>query len=191
MSAVEFRAWPKIHRWTKDWVITEKIDGTNACVIVPENESEPLVAQSRQRLLTVEADNFGFAKWVQDNSIALRKLGLGYHYGEWWGQGIQRGYGQMSRHFSLFNPFHKNLALVPCVSVVPVLAKFNAQHYYVDQQVESALFNLQKNGSAASAGFMHPEGVVIYHGPSGALFKKTYDNDEGKERSWLSQDSQS
>lgn len=33
----------------------------------------------------------------------LLKLGKGYHYGEWWGKGIQRGYGLEEKRFSLFN----------------------------------------------------------------------------------------
>lgn len=32
MSEIEFRAWGKTPRWNSKWVITEKIDGTNAAV---------------------------------------------------------------------------------------------------------------------------------------------------------------
>jgi hypothetical protein len=36
---IEFQAWPKIQRLDKNIVtITEKIDGTNACVIVDNGE---------------------------------------------------------------------------------------------------------------------------------------------------------
>lgn len=30
------------------------------------------------------------------------------------------------------------------------------------------------------SGFMDPEGIVIYHTGSGTLYKKTFENDEGK-----------
>lgn len=43
-------------------------------------------------------------------------------------------------------------------------------------------------GSEAAPGFMHPEGVVIFHSQSGALFKKTFENDEaGKGREPLAE----
>src|SRR5882762_4949927 len=51
-------------------------------------------AQSRKRIITPEQDNFGFARWVYDNAETLvHDLGEGLHFGEWWGSGIQRGYG--------------------------------------------------------------------------------------------------
>ncbi|MCJ7726507.1 MAG: hypothetical protein MUP76_09000, partial [Acidimicrobiia bacterium] len=47
------------------------------------------------RWITPEVDNYGFARWVKDHEEELRTgLGAGLHFGEWWGQGIQRRYGQ-------------------------------------------------------------------------------------------------
>lgn len=80
-----FRAWPKTPRLFRDMVITEKIDGTNAAVIVADGK---LYAQSRKRIITPDDDNFGFASWVAEHP-ELVELGEGYHYGEWWGKGIQ------------------------------------------------------------------------------------------------------
>lgn len=102
MGLPEFKPFPKIARLNRECVITEKIDGTNGCVIVtPEGEVH---AQSRNRVLGADTDPFGFALWVERNRDALRDLlGPGYHFGEWWGQGIQRGYGLSERRFSLFN----------------------------------------------------------------------------------------
>jgi LexA DNA binding domain len=37
---------------------------------------------------------------------------------------------------------------------------------------------LRSDGSAAAPGFMRPEGVVIFHTASGALFKQTIEKDE-------------
>ena len=38
---------------------------------------------------------------------------------------------------------------------------------------------LKETGSVAAPGFMKPEGIVIFHGPSRALFKMTLDNNDG------------
>lgn len=101
---MEFKAFPKLQRLSGPAFVTEKIDGTNACVHV-DAETWVVTAQSRTRVITPgKNDNFGFAAWVQSNYYALADLlGPGYHYGEWWGQGIQRGYGLKERRFSLFN----------------------------------------------------------------------------------------
>ena len=111
-----FKAWPKIPRLENEvYHITEKIDGTNAAIIIKPlekfvdalpiwyNDVYAIGAQSRTRLITPEDDNFGFAKWVKDNAEQLiADLGVGYHYGEWWGNGIQRGYGLEERRFSFY-----------------------------------------------------------------------------------------
>ena len=102
----EFVAFPKIARLNRDIVVTEKIDGTNAAVVVGEDAINPVVfAQSRSRMLTPgkATDNFGFAAWVEQHREALALLGPGHHYGEWYGQGIQRTYGLKERRFALFS----------------------------------------------------------------------------------------
>jgi hypothetical protein len=106
-------------------IVTEKLDGTNASVmVVPKLEKELdgwpsdmamagdveggvvqnyLYAGSRKRFINPDNDNFGFARWVCDNAEELIKLGPGTHFGEWWGKGIQRGYDLDEKRFSLFN----------------------------------------------------------------------------------------
>jgi hypothetical protein len=119
----EFKPWPKIARLNRDITITEKIDGTNAAVIVTE-EGE-VAAQSRTRIITPDADNFGFARWVAEHAETLVDLlGPGRHFGEWWGQGIQRRYGLTEKRFSLFNTARygeHDFATFPQVGIVPVL----------------------------------------------------------------------
>jgi hypothetical protein len=122
-AGVLFQEFPKIPRLNRNITITEKIDGTNAAIHITGryetsggqvvaykvdetnvNDLGVIVPQSRKRILTPEEDNFGFARWVEEHSVALRTtLGPGIHYGEWWGQGIQRGYRQVRKWFSLFN----------------------------------------------------------------------------------------
>ncbi len=198
---VEFKDFGKIPRLNRDVVITEKIDGTNACVVVVE-ETLPSVwwdwwsddkierkvyAQSRNRLLTPENDNAGFAKWVQANMEELKQLGPGYHYGEWWGSGIGRKYGMKEKIFSLFNVYrwHKlettfvelqtGQEFAPdCCSVVPVLP------FHKLEDVPAAIEFLKTNGSVAAPGFMDPEGVIIWHDAAKEYFKVTVKGDESR-----------
>lgn len=61
--SIEFQPWPKIARLNREITITEKIDGTNAAVIVTE-EGE-VAAQSRKNLITPEAEPLKEGDWVQ------------------------------------------------------------------------------------------------------------------------------
>lgn len=80
-----FEPFPKIARLSREIVVTEKIDGTNAQVFITDDGR--VLAGSRTRWLTPESDNFGFAAWVHANQFNLKQLGQGRHYGEWWGAG--------------------------------------------------------------------------------------------------------
>ena len=63
VKIVEFKAWPKIGRYNPfNVTITEKMDGTNACIIIEDGFI--VGVQSRKRLITPDDDNFGFAQWV-------------------------------------------------------------------------------------------------------------------------------
>lgn len=174
-----FEDFPKISRFSRDIVITEKIDGTNAQVTVCEDGS--VVAGSRSRYLTPQDDNFGFAKWVEGNKEELKLLGVGRHFGEWWGNGIQRGYGlaKGEKRFSLFNVHRWGYPRPVCCGIVPTLyvGKFRTDD--IDFWLEA----LKMGGSKCAPGFMNPEGIVIYHTAANVLFKKTiYKDDEYKSK---------
>lgn len=173
----EFVPFPKMARWSREVIVTEKLDGTNAQVIVSD-DGLTLRAASRTRFITPQDDNYGFAKWVEANTPELLKLGPGRHYGEWWGQGIQRGYGLKEKRFSLFNVERwSDDAVRPSVcGVVPVLWRGNMD--WLDMEIHGILSYLTFNGSKAAPGFMDPEGIVIYHVAAGVGFKKTLKNDE-------------
>ena|SRR5688500_9557603 len=196
---MEFQAWAKIPRLFRDITITEKIDGTNACVIIEPNGCDDthhvaiahyildqngerwyqLGAQSRSRLITPDDDNYGFARWVRTNAETLvTDLGPGRHYGEWWGQGIQRKYGLNHRRFSLFNTskWRDEEFQTPNLHVVPTLY----EGPFDDWAIFNAALDLEKAGSAAAPGFMNPEGVCIYHHASRQVFKYTLDGDGHK-----------
>jgi hypothetical protein len=175
-----FPAFPKIARLSREIVVTEKIDGTNASIFIGENGE--FRVGSRTRWITPADDNYGFAKWAHAHRDELMALGPGHHYGEWWGQGIQRNYSQTRKRWSLFNT-HRwgDGAAMPrpaCCDVVPVLYCGPLEEHGVMKGVKAALLHLIETGSAAAPGFMNPEGIVIFHAASKTLFKKTLHNDE-------------
>ena len=167
---MEFRPFPKIPRLVRTVIITEKIDGTNAVIEIGEDYS--IRAGSRCRWLTRDFDNFGFCRWVDENRTALKQLGPGIHYGEWWGSGIQRGYGLKERRLSLFRAPRYMTEKPDCVRFVPQLAEC----LLTTENVDRVLQELKENGSSAAPGYMNPEGIIIFHKDSGQLFKKTYDD---------------
>jgi hypothetical protein len=172
---VEFRAWPKTPRLFRTVTITEKIDGTNAAVIVTA-EGE-VAAQSRKRIITPEADNYGFATWVHENAAYLAEtLGEGYHYGEWWGQGIQRRYGLDHKRFSLFNVRRWSGTTFehPQLHMVPVLYQGDLGFYTVDDVLD----DLRLSGSMATPSyFNNPEGICVFHEDANQVFKVLLEND--------------
>lgn len=171
---IEYAPFPKIPRLNRKVIVTEKIDGTNACVHVSEDGT--VRAGSRTRWITPEDDNFGFAAWVRENETQLRALGPGAHHGEWWGRGIQRGYGLTERRFSLFNTskWGDDSIRPACCHVVPELGASVSMSFPVDLFINE----LRTQGSRAAPGFMRPEGLVVFHTASGTLFKVTLEKDE-------------
>lgn len=185
---VEFTPWPKTARLFRDIVVTEKIDGTNSAIHITENADLPgtysVQAQSRNRLIYPgkTTDNYGFAAWVAENAAQLIEiLGPGVHFGEYWGQGIGRGYGLTERRFSLFNTdrHRRTFAMVGGVQVsaVPILY----QGPNSESAIISQLFLLGAEGSVAAPGFERPEGICVWHSQTRQVSKVTLDNnDAGK-----------
>ena len=175
MSELTFEKFPSIKRLKRNCVITEKIDGTNAQINFDEQGN--ILCGSRKRQITPEDDNYGFASWAYTNQAKLFEiLGIGRHYGEWWGSGIQRRYGMDKKIFSLFNSgrwHEKDLIEVEQLRVVPVL--------YVGEftsDVVNATMEQLKGKSMASLGFDRPEGVVVYHSQIDQMFKVTFEHDD-------------
>lgn len=181
--SVEFKEWPKTARHFRDITVTEKIDGTNSALHITEDGQ--VQAQSRNRLIypTKALDNYGFATWADANREALVELlGPGVHYGEWWGNGIQRSYGKREKHFWLFNTtlaekIESNKPEGLNIGTVPVLYEGVNE----SSEIRKALNYLRTHGSVAAPGFMNPEGVCIYHSTLRTVSKVTLDaNDAGK-----------
>lgn len=176
----EFQPWPKIYRYFRDVIVTEKIDGTNAQVYISE-DLETVAAGSRTRWITPEQDNHGFAAWVEANKDELRKLGPGSHFGEWWGSGIQRGYGlpKGEKRFSLFNTYKwlDDKVRPKCCHVVPVL--YEGPNCGVT--IATVAEQLLDHGSHASPGFKNPEGIIIFNIAGNFCQKFTFGGDGHKE----------
>lgn len=201
---MHFEKFSSIPRLFRDMIVTEKIDGTNAAVVIerydasspPESDEYVLArpesvvyhmgayyivgAQSRNRLLTPENDNQGFARWVSEHAATLvHDLGEGRHFGEWYGSGIQRRYGLDHKRFALFNASRWPRDVVadfvtPNVDVVPVLYSGP----YSDEMIRECVRNLQECGSELVPGFRKPEGVVVYHVAARQTFKVLCESDE-------------
>lgn len=192
-----FEAFPKVPRWSREIIITEKIDGSNAQVTIDtvapgttelpaytlakiETADGPMAvyAGSRSRWLTLgkSNDNYGFAAWVASHAEELVKLGPGRHFGEWYGLGIQRGYDLHERRFALFNVHKWDDASVrpACCGVVPTL--YTGLPY--QSAISGSLQQLEAFGSKAVPGYSEPEGIMIYHVAARQVFKKTIHGDE-------------
>lgn len=193
MSIPEFKPFPKMARLSREMIVTEKIDGTNASICITEDGG--FFTGSRTRWITPKDDNYGFSKWAHEHKDELMTLGPGTHFGEWWGQGIQRNYGLKEKRFSLFNvtrwclhgqepqnipsldpkaPSKMQQVLPSCVGLVPVL--FRGE--FCTHDIEVVMLDLRVAGSRAAENFMKPEGVVVYHVASGVCFKKTIEKDD-------------
>ncbi len=207
----EFIEFPKIARLSREVIVTEKIDGTNGCLYIEGTDGQggregegaifhadgySLYAGSRTRWITPGQDNHGFAAWAYAHGEELLKLGPGRHFGEWWGSGIQRGYGlpKGEKRWSLFNVSRWCLAdetpqriptadprivkmqdvLPACCSLVPVLYR----GIFTTEACEIALSQLAHNGSMAAPGFSPAEGIVCFHVAANCGFKKTITRDE-------------
>ena len=199
-----FEKFPKIARLMRDITITEKIDGTHAQVhitdmgydcdnnlatVTRDSVMYNVRAGSRSRWITPADDNFGFARWVTDHAEELVDgLGNGRHYGEWWGTGIQRGYGLDEKRFSLFNTGRWASRFTPvslretqdwcpeCCHVVPVLY----EGPFTTDDIDNTAEKLQRKGSSAAPGFMSPEGVMVWHPGGRWTMKWTFGGDGHK-----------
>lgn len=170
----DFIPFQKIPRLKRGCVITEKIDGTNAQVVIDAEGN--VRAGSRNRWITPGDDNFGFARWVSDHEEELHGLGEGQHFGEWWGPGIQRGYGLKEKKFSLFNTgrWSDSERRPACCDVVPILYAGE----FSSDTVDRVLSDLKETGSQASPGFMRVEGVIVYMTAGNHLYKVLAENDD-------------
>lgn len=169
---MEFEAFPKITRYEKAAaIVTEKIDGTNACIAFTEDGE--LTIQSRKRIISPDAldgkgsDNYGFAHYVRTHEKKLWQFfGPGRHFGEWFGTGIQRSYGMRERVFAPFNTSLFSQERIEAeapegVTYTPVLAI--TQLADLNETLDTVMADLLTNGSKTREGAgWSAEGTMIY-----------------------------
>lgn len=177
---LEFMPWPKIGRGDPFKVtITEKIDGTNGCIVIADGEI--IAVQSRKRFITPgkHTDNYGFAGWVEIHKEELLLLGDGHHYGEWAGEGIQGNPLKLEgKHFFLFDVFRwnpDNPGRPECCDVVPMLYQGTLQ--------PDTIANIMADLDAQEN---EHEGIVVYYHAFRARTKHTFKHPDGK---WKQEDS--
>jgi hypothetical protein len=180
---MEFIGFGKIPRLSKECIITEKIDGTNAQIYIAENcepitlksgRVVPFLCGSRTRWIFPENDNAGFATWAYNHVCDLLDLGPGSHFGEWWGAKIGRKYDLDHKRFSLFNVgrWADDEVRPACCHVVPTLWSGD----FDTDLIEDVCDKLKLYGSVAAPGFMKPEGIIIYHTAAKQYFKKPFES---------------
>ena len=206
---LEFAKFGSIGRLYRDVVITEKIDGMNACIVIKQVLDDELYrnaltvvsgvpyggysdcrfavgVQSRKQFLSLDNDIQGLAAWVQEHAHELvLALGPGYHYGEYWGKNIQRSYHQKRNWFSLFNSKRwnkNNVGHIDGLLVVPILYSGP----YEDWVNQMQLHRLDTEGSHAAQEVddrkldFRAEGIVGWHVALDTYYKVTLDGDGHK-----------
>lgn len=180
MSELEFKPFSKIAKIDAlSMVITQKIHGSNAQLLVFKNSFEELdiLVGSRTRWLSPECDNYGFASFIYENKQEfIDKLGEGRYYGEWAGPGINSGEGLTEKTLVLFDHyrFTPERPLPPRTKVVPVLYKGTIKW----DELDICMRDLALVGSKLVPGFIRVEGIVIDIG--GVRYKKVFTPEETK-----------
>lgn len=185
---MDFKPFPDIKKFAGIHMsITQKIHGSNAQIVIEKidalrpdtafanDEFYSVQAGSRNRWIYPGDDNYGFAAYVDANKHEIvEKLGIGQHFGEWAGPGINSGEGLEQKTFILFDwwKFPEERPLPLQMAVVPVL-----YDGVIDlAKIEEVMTDLKTNGSKLVPGFLRPEGVVI--NILGTRVKKVFNAEE-------------
>lgn len=181
---MEFKSFSEIKQLARAQMqVTQKIHGSNAQVAIftnPDTGEVEVLAGSRTRWVSPGSDNYGFAAYVYEHKAEfIEKLGLGIHFGEWAGPGINSGEGLSEKTFVLFDfwKYPPERPLPPRCKVVPVLYTGPID----TTKIVDIMNDLQANGSKLVPGYMHPEGVVVTIG--GARYKQVFQAEETKWKS--------
>lgn len=195
---------PKIGRRPLTMYITEKLDGTNASIHIFHKDDTPdaiplltsivgdycIFTASRKRWIAPNReghnnDNMGFAKWVKNNAEEIVKLGIGTHFGEWVGPGVQKNPHELDeKRFYLFNHYRwvevqratickETTAFPMCVDIVPWMV----DGLYTQEGIDAAMLKLKERGSLIGG---KPEGIMVYIPEADHYQKVTFEHSKGK-----------
>jgi hypothetical protein len=162
-------------------------------VITDTDQNMMIRIGSRNRWINPDAiagkgsDNFGFAHWAWTNITELSKLGVGRHYGEWYGRGVQKCYPSVTtkawalfehqRHIGAYIAMKEGheTAFPSVCELVPLLFKGG----YDTNIIELTMASLQETGSLLCNGDA-AEGVVVDIPHTDFKQKLTFNYSEGK-----------
>lgn len=154
-----------------------------------------VTAQSRNRIVTPNrsgftTDNYGFAAWVHENrQVLVEVLGKGLHYGEWYGKGVNYGYGLDHKRFALFAVDRYDQAellwarkLDVPIETVPELWRGT----FSEDIVMELINDLRTYGTRIphlsqgvhESQIPKAEGLIVYHTQSRQVYKVLCENDE-------------
>lgn len=128
---------------------TVKVHGTNGGVGYDE-ATDTIWAQSRERVLTLGADNAGFAAYVFQHEEAFKQFfreitiegETVIMYGEWAGPGVQSGVGVSQLKEKMFFPFQLHYGVGEEVMKVPARAYSSTIAKMIPRAVEISTFGL-------------------------------------------------
>ena len=187
MSTVNYNSFPSIERLENIYcIISEKIDGTNSLIEINETNVR---FGSRNRYISFSDDNAGFANFFKDYEARFEDAAKDITtdesyplriYGEWFGCGIQRGYGLKDKFFMPFNSFYSEKLIeyqVPNVIAPNIMytGKFSME------VVDTCMQQLKLNGSGVVKDYKQPEGIVIFFPKYNFRLKETFDGAKWKD----------
>lgn len=135
-----------------------KLHGTNAGVRIDPDGT--VTALSRTQVITLDSDNVGFARWVQENRqyfASLRTNVVTYLFGEWCGPGIQKGTAVNSIPHKIFAVFsvrtmdENRSDLIISPSIIAEILKDHEKHgvYVIPWYSEGQTWSVNFAGDAA------------------------------------------
>ncbi len=163
---------------------------------VKDCSEEPVIKfGSRNRYITFNDDNAGFANFFRHYEarfkdvaadIVLKELKVSGEtltecqeqyplriYGEWFGSGIQRGYGLKDKFFMPFSTFYAEKLIE---YQVPNIVKPNIMYTgKFSQEIANTCMQTLTNGSLVIPEFKRPEGIVIHFPKYNFRLKQTFE----------------
>lgn len=186
---MSYPSFPSIERLENlHCVITEKIDGTNGLIEywIDSNPNHFPYCQvrfgSRNRYITTTDDNSGFANFFFSHKSRILEIIGNLEepptqsiriYGEWFGKGIQRGYGLDQKYFMPFSSFWAEKMIeagIPNIKEPAILYTGK----FIEAEVDHQMGILKFDGSHVVPGYRNPEGIVIYFSHYNFRLKQTF-----------------
>ena len=188
---MSYPSFPSIERIENLYChITEKVDGTNGLIEIHESCCDGVKFGSRNRYITSEDDNNGFARFFE-NRISMLFSSTNYIeeenliypiqiYGEWFGKGIQRGYGLEEKYFMPFSEYLATKLIDAGVPNIKMPVTLYSGKFSVGT-LDGCMNKLKDEGSQVIPGYNRPEGVVVYFPKYNFRLKETFEGPKWKD----------